>query len=164
MLNDNRISKDEYYLNIAKEVSARGTCLRRCYGAVIVKDDAVVSTGYAGAPKGYINCNQIGSCIRQSLGIPAGQQYELCRSVHAEMNAIINASKSDMKDATLYLFGRPSGEYTSLEISECCAMCKRMIVNAGIKYVKSYKNGIVDTIEVSLWVEEDQSVWKPIQP
>ena len=157
ILSDNRISKDEYYLNIAKEVSMRGTCLRRCYGAVIVKDDTIISTGYTGAPRGFVNCNQIGKCIRQEQGIPPGQRYELCRSVHAEMNAIINASKNDMKDATLYVFGRLSGDDKPLEETTCCSMCIRNIVNSGIKTVITYKNGNIDKFEVSKWVEQDWS-------
>jgi dCMP deaminase len=93
-----RLGKDEYYLGIAREVCRRGTCLRRQYGAVIVNDDQIVSTGYAGAPRGVANCVDLGRCLRQELAVPPGQRYELCRSVHAEMNAVIHASRAQTLD------------------------------------------------------------------
>lgn len=131
---NNRISKDQYYLNLAESVSARGTCLRRRFGAVIVNNDRVVSTGYVGAPRGRVNCCDRGTCFRMENNIPSGQRYELCRSVHAEMNAIINASKEEMEGATLYLVGvENDGSYT--KNADCCSMCKRAIINAGIKTV-----------------------------
>lgn len=154
-----RISKINYYLDIAEVVASRGTCLRRNYGSVIVKDDRIVSTGYTGAPRGRKNCSDIGSCIRQKQNIPRGERYELCRSVHSEMNAIINASKDDMKGATLYLVGKefPSGEL--VDQPNCCAMCKRAVINAGITRVivrnsdRSFK-----TIIVADWVDDDDSL------
>ena len=97
-----RVSKNNYYLDIAQTVSERSTCLRRRFGAIIVKNDVIVSTGYNGAPRGRLNCNEIGSCYRDSLGIPKGERYELCRSVHAEANAIISAKRDQMIGASLY--------------------------------------------------------------
>ena len=133
-MSDERKSKIEYYLDIAKYVSERSTCLKRHYGAVIVKDDEIIATGYNGAPRGRENCCDIGSCLRIKLGIPSGQRYEICRSVHAEMNAIISASRRDMKGSTLYLVGvEPDGSYT--KNAEPCSICKRNIINAGIKNV-----------------------------
>lgn len=124
-----RISKDEYYLNIAKAVAQRSTCLRRQYGAVIVKDDEIISTGYNGSPRGEANCCDTGVCYRQNMGVPHGEKYELCVAVHAEQNAIISASRKDMIGATLYLAGFENG----VEISATpCLICYRMLKNAGI--------------------------------
>ena len=134
MIDEKRKSKIEYYFGIAKSVSERSTCLKRHYGAVIVKDDEIIATGYNGAPRGRENCCDIGTCLRIKMGIPSGQRYEICRSVHAEMNAIISASRRDMKGSTLYLVGiEPDGSYT--KNAEPCSMCKRNIINAGIKNV-----------------------------
>lgn len=128
-----RISKQMYYLNIAKSVAMRSTCLRRHYGAVIVKNDEIISTGYNGSPRGCDNCTDINKCIRNELNIPGKERYELCKSVHAEMNAIISASRSDMIGSTLYLVGlNPDG---TIHNSECCDMCKKLIINAGIKEI-----------------------------
>jgi len=133
-MSDERKSKIDYYLDIAKSVSERSTCLRRHYGAVIVKNDEIIATGYNGAPRGRDNCSDIGSCLRIKMGIPSGQRYEICRSVHAEMNAIISASRRDMEGAILYLVGvEPDGSYT--KNPEPCSMCKRNIINAGIKTI-----------------------------
>ena len=130
-----RRDKINYYLDLADVVSQRTTCLRRRYGAVIVKNDEVVSTGYVGAPRGRKNCSDLGICIRQQLNIPRGERYELCRSVHAEANAIISAPSDKMIGATLYLCGTEvdSGEY--VKNACCCSMCKRMVINAGIEKV-----------------------------
>ena len=153
-----RRDKTNYYLDLAETVALRGTCLRRRYGAIIVKNDEVISTGYAGAPRGRKNCCDIGYCIRQQLGIPRGERYELCRSVHAEANAIISASRDKMIDATLYLTGvENDGSYVANSCS--CSMCKKMIINAGIKKVV-----IRDThddfriIPVEEWIENDESL------
>jgi len=126
-----RPTKIEYYLNIALDVATRGTCLRRNFGAVIVKDDAIVATGYTGAPRGLANCCDLGQCERERQGIPSGERYELCRSVHAEMNAIINAGREKTLGATLYLagFDVKSGKIID---AEPCFLCKRIIINAGI--------------------------------
>ena len=129
-----RPGKVEYYLDIAKAVSMRGTCLRRRFGAVLVRNDQIVSTGYAGSPRGTPNCCDIGVCERQRLNIPAGERYELCRSVHAEANAIIHASRDQMMGATLYLYGEDSHD-ASVAVARPCQMCRRMIINAGIRNV-----------------------------
>lgn len=126
-----RPTKNDYYLNIALDVASRGTCLRRNYGAVIVKDDAIVSTGYTGAPRGLPNCCDMGCCNREEQGIPSGERYELCRSVHAEMNAIINAGRAKTLGATLYLAGFDVKSGTLID-AEPCFLCKRIILNAGI--------------------------------
>ena len=155
----NRRDKTNYYLDLADVVSKRGTCLRRLYGAVIVKNDEVISTGYVGAPRGRKNCSDIGYCIRQKMNIPRGERYELCRSVHAEANAIISAERNKMIGSTMYLSGREvaTGEY--IRQSSSCSMCKRMIINAGIERVV-----IRDTedeyrvVEVRDWIENDESL------
>lgn len=145
---DNRISKDVYYLNIAKEVAKRGTCLRRNYGAVIVKNDEIISTGYTGAPRGRVNCNVLGKCIRIEQKIPSGQRYELCRSVHAEMNAIISASRDKMLGATLYLYGWDVENNCEKKAPVPCTLCERMIINAGIEKVITYNPDFTgDTLE-----------------
>ena len=130
-----RRDKLNYYLDIAETVLARGTCLRRNFGAIIVKNDEIISTGYVGAPRGRKNCCDLGYCTREKLQIPRGERYELCRSVHAEANAIISASRMDMIGSTLYLVGKEvsTGEY--VKGANPCAMCKRMIINAGIDTV-----------------------------
>ncbi|WP_322183251.1 deoxycytidylate deaminase [Neglectibacter caecimuris] len=154
-----RRDKTNYYLDLAETVSQRCTCLRRHYGAVIVKDDEVISTGYVGAPRGRQNCSDLGYCLRTKMGIPRGERYELCRSVHAEANAIISASRRDMIGATLYLVGRnvDSGEY--IENAVCCSMCKRLVINAGIERVivrddkENYR-----VISVADWIADDESL------
>ena len=152
-----RISKPEYYLKIAEAVSLRGTCLRRKFGSIIVKDDRIVSTGYVGAPRGRINCCDRGTCYRMEHNVPSGQRYELCRSCHSEMNAVIQASPEEMKDATLYLVGiENDGSYTN---ADCCSMCKRVIINAGISTVVARQaDGGFKTILVSDWVKNDDSL------
>lgn len=154
-----RRDKNNYYLDLAEIVSQRCTCLRRHYGAVIVKNDEVISTGYVGAPRGRKNCSDIGICIREKLQIPRGERYELCRSVHAEANAIISASRDKMLESSLYLTGKEvkTGEY--IKNAVCCSMCKRLVINAGIKYVfvrddkDKYRK-----ITVSDWIENDESL------
>jgi dCMP deaminase len=128
-----RVDKQNYYLDIAEVILERGTCLRRNYGSVIVKNDEIISTGYTGAPRGRVNCIDSGFCLRERLNIERGKRYELCKSVHSEANAIISASRRDMLGSTLYLVGKDAktGEY--VENSESCSMCKRLIINAGIE-------------------------------
>ena len=123
-----RPTKDEYYLTIAEAVMARSTCLRRKYGAVIVKDDEIIATGYNGAPRGEENCCDFDYCLRDELHIPHGENYLKCKSVHAEQNAIISASRRDMLGATLYLA-------CNVPNAEPCDMCRRLIKNAGIAKV-----------------------------
>ena len=129
-----RITKDEYYLSIAEAVLARSTCLRRKYGAVIVKDNEIISTGYNGSPRGAKNCCDAGFCIREKEGIPHGERYEACVSVHAEANAIISASRRDMIGATLYLAGQEADGTPIADIAPC-VMCQRLIANAGISRI-----------------------------
>ncbi len=154
-----RTDKTNYYLDIAETVLERGTCLRRNFGAIIVNHDEIVSSGYTGAPRGRKNCIDTGFCVRETLGVPRGERYELCRSVHAEMNAIISASRSDMIGATLYLVGREAkaGDYVANPAP--CSMCKRLIINAGITRVvaRTSKTGF-NVTDVSEWVENDESI------
>ena len=154
-----RTDKKNYYLDIAETVLERGTCLRRNFGAIIVKNDQIVSTGYVGAPRGRKNCIDMGVCVREQNNIPRGERYELCRSVHAEANAIIHASRDAMIGSTLYLVGKDAktGEY--VENACACAMCKRMIINAGIKKVIVRNNKEKFTaIYVDEWIQNDESL------
>ena len=154
-----RRDKINYYLDIAQVVAERGTCLRGNYGAIIVKNDEIISTGYVGAPRGRKNCSDLGFCIRQQLNIPRGERYEMCRSVHAEANAIISAKRSDMIGATLYLVGLEAETGEIVANSTSCAMCKRMVINAGIEKVV-----VRDTatefreILVQDWIDNDESL------
>ena len=132
---DGRTNKQNYYLDIADAVLERSTCLRRKYGAIIVRNDEIISTGYNGAPRGRKNCSDLGGCMREKLGIPSGERYELCRSVHAEANAIISSSRRDMIGATIYLVGRSAKTNELLPDAMSCSMCKRQIINAGIEKV-----------------------------
>ncbi len=154
-----RRDKINYYLDLAETVSMRSTCLRRRYGAVIVKNDEVISTGYVGAPRGRKNCTDIGTCIRKKLSIPRGERYELCRSVHAEANAIISASRDKMIGGDMYLAGvdAETGEY--IPNSNSCSMCKRQIINAGIQrvYIRDSKDEY-RIIEVQEWIDHDESL------
>ena len=154
-----RRDKINYYLDLAEIVSQRTTCLRRRYGAVIVKNDEVISTGYVGAPRGRKNCTDLGYCIRTELQIPRGERYELCRSVHAEANAIISASRDKMIDATLYLTGVEVADGSYVSNSCCCSMCKRMVINAGIKEViiRDDKDNY-RIIPVTDWIDDDESL------
>ena len=151
-----RVSKINYYLDIAQTVAKRSTCLRMMYGAIIVKDDSIVSTGYNGAPRGRANCCNIGYCARSEMNIPHGQRYELCRSVHAEQNAIIAASREEMIGATLYLTGLNAKDGSLASGCDCCMMCKRFIINSGIaKVVIRDTEEDYRVIDVLSWVAED---------
>jgi len=148
-----------YYLDIAETVLERSTCLRRKYGAIIVKNDEIISTGYVGAPRGRANCTDLGYCTRVQLNIPRGERYELCRSVHAEANAIISASRGDMLGATLFLVGKEAATGALVHDASCCSMCKRLVINAGISRV--VVRDTPDTyreIDVSQWIQEDESM------
>lgn len=154
-----RRDKYNYYLDIAQTVAERGTCLRRNYGAIIVKNDEIISTGYVGAPRGRKNCIDTGRCIRQELNIPRGERYEICRSVHAEANAIISAARRDMIGATLYMVGIEAETGAFVANSNSCSMCKRMIINAGIE--KVVIRDTIDTYRVIMvqeWVDHDESL------
>ena len=130
-----RVDKNNYYLDIAESVLERSTCARRAFGAVIVKNDEIISTGYNGAPRGRKNCDDLGYCMREKLNIPRGERYEMCRSVHAEQNAIISAARKDIIGSTLYLAGKEVGKNKYVENAMPCMFCKRFIINAGIKKV-----------------------------
>ncbi len=154
-----RTDKTNYYLDIAETVLERGTCLRRNFGAIIVNHDEIISSGYTGAPRGRKNCIDIGYCVRETLGVPRGERYELCRSVHAEMKPIISAARNDMIGATLYLAGKEAktGEYVPNPAP--CSMCKRLIINAGIQRVVARRNKTGYSVtNVCDWVNEDESL------
>ncbi len=154
-----RRDRENYYLDIAQAVLGRGTCLRRNFGAISVKNDQILSTGYAGAPRGRQNCSDLGVCLREKLGVPRGERYELCRSVHAEANAIIHASRSEMTGATLYLVGVDAQTEELVPDASPCSMCKRMIINAGISRVIIRNTPDSFTaIYVQDWIENDGSL------
>lgn len=159
MSNTTRVSKKNYYLDIAQTVSSRSTCLRKKYGAIIVKNDNIVSTGYNGAPRGRKNCNEMGECMRDRLNIPRGERYEMCRSIHAEANAIISASREEMIDSVLYM-ACVDGKSGELVPDTCsCMMCKRLIINAGISKVIVRNTPDTYTVyDVNDWVENDDSL------
>ena len=154
-----RVSKHNYYLDIAQTVAERSTCLRKMYGAIIVKDDVIVSTGYNGAPRGRKNCSDLNYCMRDKLNIPRGERYELCRSVHSEANAIIAASRERMLGATLYMVCVEPSSRELVSGTNSCMMCKRLIINAGIEtvIVRDTKDEY-RVINVSDWIEDDDSL------
>ncbi len=154
-----RIDKINYYLEIADTVLKRGTCLRRNYGAVIVKNDEIISTGYTGAPRGRKNCINLGYCAREKLKIKSGEKYELCRSVHAEQNAIISAARKDTLNATMYMVGRDAKTGELVDHIDSCSMCKRVVINAGIdKVIVKDKNEPLGyrIIDVQDWIDYDE--------
>ena len=154
-----RRDKVNYYLDLAEAVSQRGTCLRKLYGAVIVKNDEVISTGYVGAPRGRQNCSDLGYCLRTQLGIPRGERYELCRSVHAEANAIISAARRDTLGATLYMVCVAPETGALIPGSTSCSMCKRLVINAGIeKVIVRDDKERYRVIEVAQWIADDESL------
>lgn len=154
-----RRDKVNYYLDIAETVIERGTCLRRNFGAIIVKNDEIISTGYTGAPRGRKNCCDLKYCIREKMEIPRGERYELCRSVHAEANAIISAARASMIGSTLFLVGKTYGTDDYVTNTNSCSMCKKMIINAGIKdmYIRD-TNDKYRHIDVSEYIENDDSL------
>ena len=155
-----RRDKVNYYLDIAETVASRGTCLRRNFGAIIVKNDQIIPTGSVGAPRGRQNCCDLGYCAREQLKVPRGERYELCRSVHAEANAIIHASRNDMLGSTLYLVGLEGDGSGYVKNANPCSMCVRMIINAGIQKVivrddsEHYRSILVE----EEWVSNDESL------
>lgn len=154
-----RTDKTNYYLDIAEVVAKRSTCLRCHYGTVIVKNDEIVSTGYNGAPRGRTNCIDLGSCFRTENDIPHGTRYEACKAVHSEQNAIISASRENMIGSTLYLSGTDTSTGTYMENIDCCSLCKRMIINAGIKTVVVRESRTESrTVNVNDWIENDDSL------
>ena len=154
-----RIVKENYYLDIAETVLERSTCLRRQYGAIIVRNDEIVATGYNGAPRGRKNCSDLGYCVREQMRVPRGERYELCRSVHAEANAIISAARRDMIGGTLYLVGRDAATGALLHDTTSCAMCRRMIINSGItRVVNRIGDDGIEIIDVQNWIVNDESI------
>ena len=155
----NRISKENYYLYIAQTVLERATCLRRVYGAIIVKNDEIISTGYNGAPRGRKNCVDMGYCTREAMQVPRGERYELCRSVHAEANAIISASRRDMVGGDIYLVGRNAQTGELLHDATSCAMCRRMIINAGLSRVVIRNTPTeFEVVDVQEWIDGDDTM------
>ena len=155
-----RIDKTNYYLDIAGTVLERSTCMRRHYGAIIVQDDEIVSSGYNGAPRGRKNCMDLGYCTREAMKIPSGERYELCRSVHAEANAIISAPRREVLGATLYMVCKDPETGALIPGSTSCSMCRRLIINAGISQViirdtpTDYR--VVDVERE--WIDRDDSI------
>ena len=154
-----RRDKINYYLDIAETVSERSTCLRRNWGAIIVNNDEIISTGFNGAPRGRKNCCDLNYCVREKYEIPRGERYELCRALHAEENAIISAPRSLMIGATLYLVGKNVEDKDYVKNGNPCAMCKRMIINSGINYI--YVRNTRDEftkIDVQTLIDNDESL------
>ncbi len=158
-----RIDKENYYLDIAQTVLERSTCLRRCYGSIIVQNDEIISTGYNGAPRGRKNCADLGYCTREAMQIPSGERYELCRSVHAEANAIISAARRDLLGATLYMVCVDPKTGALVSGSTSCSMCRRLIINAGITRLvirdTATEYRVVDVRKE--WVDVDDSLPRP---
>ena len=153
-----KLSKDEYYMNIAREVSRKSTCFRRAIGAIIIRDDQIISTGYAGAPRKTKDSIEHGFCLRDKLKIPHGHRYELCRSVHAEQNAIINAARAGVSllGGNMYLYGSTPGKDGPIDALPCF-ICKKMIINAGLeRVICSTKEGNIVTFKVTDWAAD----WK----
>lgn len=163
-----RIGKDFYYLEMARTALERSTCILRNYGVVIVKDDVIVSTGYNGAPRGRVNCCDRKICFRKEHNIARGTQYEKCRSLHAEWNALIAASRDELKDATMYIYGREADTGECVKNIDCCTICRRMIINAGINRVvfADSERGVgsnhvpyrAKTVMVQEWIDNDDSL------
>ena len=155
----NRVSKHNYYLDIAQTVSERSTCLRKRYGAIIVKNDVIISTGYNGSPRGRKNCSDIGKCYREKMNIPRGERYELCRSVHSEANAIISASRENMLGSSLYMCCTEPSTGEIVPDTNSCMMCKKLIINAGISkvYIRDSAEDF-RVIDVEEWITDDDSL------
>jgi dCMP deaminase len=154
----NRCSKDLYYLGIAKEVASRSTCFRRAIGAIIVRDDQIISTGYVGAPRKTKDSLEHGFCLRDQLGIPHGQRYELCRSVHAEQNAIINAARAGVSllGGDMYIYGSAPGAESPIDAFPCY-ICKKMLINSGLdRIVCSTADGGTKVFRIEEWIRDWQ--------
>lgn len=154
-----RKDKINYYLDISKEVANRSTCLRRKYGCIVVNNDEIIATGYNGAPRGRKNCCELGYCYRDKMNVPRGERYELCRSVHAEQNAIISAARKDLIGATLFITGINTKDDSIEPHSTSCMMCKRVVINSGIKEVIVREPNNEYTIyKVEDWINDDDSL------
>lgn len=153
-----RSSKHEYYLGIAKEVARRSTCFRRSIGAIIIRDDQIISTGYVGAPRKTKDSLEHGYCLRDKLKIPHGHRYELCRSVHAEQNAIINAARAGVSllGGDMYVFGSIPEEESPIDAFPCF-ICKKMIINSGLnRVIGSTSDGKYKMFKISDWITDWQ--------
>ena len=151
-----RISKDQYYLGIAEEVARRSTCFRRSLGAIIIRNDQIISTGYAGAPRKTKDSFEHGFCLRDKLNVPHGERYELCRSVHAEQNAIINAARAGVSllGGDIYIYGSIYGKDEPINAFPCF-ICKKMIINAGLdRVICSTADGKMEIFRVSDWIKD----------
>ncbi len=154
-----RRDKTNYYLDIAETVLERSTCLRRNFGAIIVKNDQIISTGYNGAPRGRMNCCDAGQCGRDKMNVPKGQRYELCRAVHAEANAIISASRAELIGSDIYLACHDAKTDEIDGDIEPCMMCKRLIINAGIsRVIVRQSKDEYKIIDVESWIDNDESI------
>lgn len=154
-----RIDKHNYYLDICETILERGTCLRRNFGAIIVKHDEIIASGYSGAPRGRKNCSDLGYCRREELKVERGTRYELCRSVHAEQNAIISSRRQDMIGATMYLVGKEMNTGALVEKAAPCLLCKRFIINAGIsRVIVRDKDKEFRITDVQEWIDKDDSL------
>ncbi|MFG6352052.1 MAG: cytidine deaminase [Oscillospiraceae bacterium] len=155
-----RIDKENYYLDIAGIVLERSTCMRKHYGAIIVQNDEIVSSGYNGAPRGRKNCGDLGYCAREAMKIPSGERYELCRSVHAEANAIVSAHRREVLGATLYMACRDPATGELIPGATSCSMCRRLIINAGIaKVVIRDTPAEYRVVDVQReWIDQDDSI------
>jgi dCMP deaminase len=154
-----RVSKIDYYMNITKEVARRSTCFRATHGSIIVKDDQIISTGYNGAPRKTKDCLERGNCLRDELSIPSGQRYEMCRSVHAEQNAIINSARAGVSllGGTIYLYSEKLGKAGSSQMIDAlpCFICKKMIINSGLKdMVASRADGSYKVYQIEDWAKD----------
>lgn len=155
-----KISRDEYYMKIAETVAIKSNCLSVAFGCIIVKDDQIISTGYVGSPRKTLDCIELGYCIRRKNNIKSGTGYEMCRSVHAEMNAIINAARSGVSllNGDMYLFtAKREGDNLVKVNAYPCLLCKKMIINAGInKLMGNDEKGKIVTYEIKDWVKDWQ--------
>jgi len=152
-----RPTKDEYYLNIAREVAQRSTCFRAKGGCIVVKDAVIVATGYIGAPRKTKDCLERGQCLRDKLKVPHGQRYEICRSVHAEQNAIINAARAGVSLLGGDMYLSTQGREDKIADAFPCFFCKRMIINAGInRFIGSTKEGGLEIYNIEDWIKEWQ--------
>lgn len=152
-----RVNKINYYLDIAEAVSERSTCLRKKWGCIIVKNDEIISTGYNGAPRGRINCDSLGYCVKKKIFPELSRGgYDACRGVHAEQNAMLSASRKDMISSALFLVGTRSDDKTYVDNAIPCQMCRKLIINAGIStvYVRINKNEYTE-IDTNTWIDND---------